>query len=241
MFGGEATIDLHGVPPERARAALAALSERFNAWHREWHAWEPGPLTELNAAIARGERSRPPASIRALVLRSQPLSIRSDGLFDPAIGGLMRLWGFHTSQFPIRSPLPTRAQIEAWRTRHPSIADVVVEGDVVWSHNPAVQLDFGGIARHRVPQQESHGSRDDEQDEGAQLAGGVALFVVEVEQRGDDREQDEDFIQVRHRDVADVRPHQVGLVPAHHHAGGAQHHAGPAQVGPGAAAEAAAT
>ena len=146
VFGGEATIDLQGVEPAQAQAALADLSQQFNAWHRDWHAWEPGALTELNAAIARGERSTPPASIRDLILRSQPLSIRSDGLFDPAVGGLMALWGFHTSDFPVTKPLPTRAEIDAWRARRPSIAEVVVEGDVVWSHNPAVQLDFGGIA-----------------------------------------------------------------------------------------------
>lgn len=146
VFGGEATIDLHGVEPAQAQAALADLSERFNAWHRDWHAWDPGALTELNAAIARGERSTPPASIRDLILRSQPLSIRSDGLFDPAVGGLMALWGFHTSDFPVTKPLPTQAEIDAWRAQRPSIAEVVVEGETVWSHNPAVQLDFGGIA-----------------------------------------------------------------------------------------------
>jgi thiamine biosynthesis lipoprotein len=146
VFGGEATIDLQGVPPPQAQAALAELSEVFNRWHRDWHAWEPGALTALNAAIARGEQSVPPASIRELILRSQPLSIRSDGLFDPAVGGLMALWGFHTSDFPVTTPLPTQARIDAWRAGRPSIADVVVEGDTVWSHNPAVQLDFGGIA-----------------------------------------------------------------------------------------------
>lgn len=146
VFGGEVTIDLAGATPQQAYDALAAVAERFNTLHRDWHAWEPGALTTLNAAFARGERSSPPASIRELIQRSQPLSIRSDGLFDPAIGGLMELWGFHTSEFPVAKPLPSRAQVDAWRAQRPRVTDVVVEGETVYSLNPAVQLDFGGIA-----------------------------------------------------------------------------------------------
>jgi FAD:protein FMN transferase len=156
VFGGEADIALAGVEPAQARVALDALGARFNQLNREWHAWEPGALTTLNASIARGERSTPPASIRDLILRSQPLSIRSDGLFDPAVGGLMRLWGFHTDAFPITQPLPSAAQIEAWRASRPSISDVVVDGEVVYSHNPAVQLDFGGIAEGVAAEEAAH-------------------------------------------------------------------------------------
>lgn len=145
-FGGQATIDVRAVPPERGAAALADVVARFETLNREWHAWEPGPLTELNAALARGERHRPPASLRDLILRSQPLSIRSDGVFDPAIGGLMRLWGFHSGDRPITSPVPGLDAIDAWRAGRPSIADVAVDGEDVYSVNPAVQLDFGGIA-----------------------------------------------------------------------------------------------
>jgi thiamine biosynthesis lipoprotein len=146
VFGGEATIELHGVPPEQGQAALTEVTEQLRILHRDWHAWEPGALTELNAAFARGERSQPPPSLRDLILRSQPLSIRSDGVFEPAVGALMKLWGFHTSDYPIATPLPTRAQIDEWRAGRPSIADVAVEGEFVYSHNPAVELDFGGIS-----------------------------------------------------------------------------------------------
>jgi thiamine biosynthesis lipoprotein len=67
-------------------------------------------------------------------------------LFDPSVGGLMRLWGFHTSEFPITSPAPSAAQIEIWRRSHPSFDDLQLDGAVLSSRNPAVQLDFGAIA-----------------------------------------------------------------------------------------------
>lgn len=146
IFGGEAEIKLHGADAAQTRAALDEIVERFSQMHRDWHAWEPGALTRLNAALARGESASAPPSIVDLIRRSQALSISSDGLFDPAVGGLLRLWGFHTSTFPITAPLPTREQLDAWRQARPSIADVVLVGDQVSSLNPEVQLDFGGIA-----------------------------------------------------------------------------------------------
>jgi thiamine biosynthesis lipoprotein len=145
VFGGQAEIELHASDAARARAALTEVSERFQAMDRDWHAFKPGALVDLNTALARGEAQPTPASIRDLIRRSQALSIRSDGLFDPAVGQLMQLWGFHTETFPIRSPLPTREEIDAWRATRASIADVVVEGERVSSRNRAVQLDFGGV------------------------------------------------------------------------------------------------
>ena len=47
------------------------------------------------------------------------------------------------------------------------------------------------------------------EDERAELARCVLLFIVLIEQRGDQAEQDEYFIQVRNRDMADVRTNQI--------------------------------
>jgi thiamine biosynthesis lipoprotein len=146
VFGSRTTIEIRAAAPERARAAVASLAQRFAEYDRDWHPWEPGALTEVNAALARGARTDAPASIRDLVRRSRALHARGDGLFDPAIGGLLALWGFHTSEFPVTSPLPDAAAIAAWRASRPSILDVEIEGERIWSRNPAVRLDFGAIA-----------------------------------------------------------------------------------------------
>jgi FAD:protein FMN transferase len=145
VFGGDATLEIHAPSAAQARTAGTAVAQRLAAFDRDWHAWRPGALTSLNAAIARGESSIPPASLRDLILRAQPLSARSDGLFDPAVGGLMQLWGFHTDTFPVATPAPSAAAIDAWRERRVSIADVRVDGEQVASANRAVQLDFGAI------------------------------------------------------------------------------------------------
>jgi len=147
VFGSEATLSIAGVPTAQARAAIAQVAARMAQRNREWHAWERSDLTRINAAFAAGRPAAAPASVQELIRLSQSLSMRSGGAFDPAIGGLIALWGFHTSDYPIRSAPPTPAQIAAWRDRQPQIGAVTVHRDgSVSSSNRAVQLDFGAIA-----------------------------------------------------------------------------------------------
>jgi thiamine biosynthesis lipoprotein len=146
VFGSEASIEIRGVPESQADGAAASVSERLAEFGRDWHAWEEGPLTRINSALARGESAPAPASIRDLLRRSTLLSRRSGGLFDPTVGGLLELWGFHTSEFPVRTPAPTSAQIAAWRTDQPRIDDIRLDQDRISSRNAKAQLDFGAIA-----------------------------------------------------------------------------------------------
>ena len=146
VFGTTAEIELRGAEPARAQAALAEASALLNQLHQEWHAWEPSDVTRINAAFAAGESAVAPPSVIDLVQRSVPLSDASEGLFDPAIGGLIEDWGFHTSSFPVQSPEPRSEQIARWRRERPSIHDIRIDGDRLASRNRRVQLDFGAIA-----------------------------------------------------------------------------------------------
>jgi thiamine biosynthesis lipoprotein len=146
VFGTLADVEIRGADAEASAAALAEISALLNQRQAEWHAWEPSDLTRINAALAAGESATAPPSILALVERSRPLAEASEGLFDPAVGGLVRAWGFHTSTFPVLTAPPSDAWLERWRETRPRLDQVVVDGDRISSTNPAVQLDFGAIA-----------------------------------------------------------------------------------------------
>jgi thiamine biosynthesis lipoprotein len=146
VFGTSADVELRGADPDRAQAALAEVSAQLNQRHREWHAWEPSDLTRINAAFAAGEPATAPESVIDLIERAKPLSDASEGLFDPAIGGLIRDWGFHTSTFPVQTPEPRADDLARWRQERPRIGDVDIAGDRLSSRNPRVQLDFGALA-----------------------------------------------------------------------------------------------
>lgn len=147
VFGTLVDVTLRGVPEAKAESAFAALGEDFQRMHRDWHPWQPGALTRLNTGLAKGECTPAPASIRTLIRRSTALERATDGLFNPAIGGLIELWGFHTSEFPIEGPPPGEAAIENLLAQRPSMADLEIRRDCVASRNPAVRLDFSGIAK----------------------------------------------------------------------------------------------
>ena len=146
VFGSTVEVEIRGHPEQGAQAAMAEVSALLAQREREWHGWNPSDVTRINAAFAAGEAVAAPASVVELVELSKPLSEASEGLFDPAVGGLVAAWGFHTSTYPVLTPAPSEDSLEQWRQHRPRISDVHVRGDRLQSDNPRVQLDFGAIA-----------------------------------------------------------------------------------------------
>ena len=147
VFGTIVEIKLWGASPEEAGQAFMEIQQMFQAMHRDWHAWEPGLLVNINKAFAEGRSATADEEIVEMIRRSQPLETSTGGRFNPAIGALIRLWGFHTSDYPIEGPPPSQAQIDEILDQHPSSNDIHINGLELSSDNPAVQLDFGGIAK----------------------------------------------------------------------------------------------
>lgn len=145
-------VNLWGVDEDLGARAVRVVEEELDRFHRQWHAWRPGPLAELNRRLAAGETVPVSSERLALLRRARDLSLRSGGLFDPAIGGLMRLWGFHNDD-PPNGPPPPAAAIRDFLARRPTMEDLVLEAAPdgasgrVRSTNPALQLDLGGFAK----------------------------------------------------------------------------------------------
>ncbi len=145
-FGTLVELTILGIDTEQARRAADQVEQDFNTYHQLWHAWHPGPLADLNAALARGDAFQPAPSIRALLQLAAPLAEHSGYRFDPAIGGLIARWGFHSDE-PPRGPPPDAAALQQWRDHKPSFADLTWQDDRISSRNPALQLDFGAFAK----------------------------------------------------------------------------------------------
>ena len=147
VFGTIVEIKLWGATAEQASDAFSELQKMFQGMHRDWHAWEPGRLTDINEAFEQGQSATADADIVEMIRRSQDLELATDGRFNPAIGALIRLWGFHTSDYPIVGPAPSESQINEILDLKPSSRDIRIDGLELYSQNPSVQLDFGGIAK----------------------------------------------------------------------------------------------
>lgn len=145
VFGTAVEISIYGEPEARAQVLGKRVMDEFNRLHHKYHAWQPSELTSLNDHIARGERYQGDAEMVYLLKSASELAERSGNTFNPAIGHLIRLWGFQSDRATARTPAP--ADIKRWVEANPRMSDLRYDGTVIWSVNPAVMLDFGGWAK----------------------------------------------------------------------------------------------
>lgn len=146
VFGTRVEVSVWGESADQAKRAMAAVLAEFDRLHRMLHAWQPSELTALNEAIARGERDIAVSPELTFILRdAAAIAARSDQLFNPAIGRLVGLWGFHSDEF--KPVLPDAVALEAAVKAQPRLSDLAIGSDRVSSTNRAVQLDLGGYAK----------------------------------------------------------------------------------------------
>jgi len=146
VFGTKVEITVRGEDTQKAKAATAQLEKDFQRMHKDWHAWKPGELSNLNAAIRAGHELKVSPFVLPLLIQAKRLERLSDGLFNPAIGALIGAWGFHADTRP-SGGLPDFNIIRALAAKHASMENIHIQGRVVSSDNAAVQLDFGGFAK----------------------------------------------------------------------------------------------
>lgn len=145
VFGTRVEVIVAGLPEAEARAAAAAVLREFDRLHRTYHAWQASELTRLNDAFAAGQSVEVSPEMAALLAEAQQLAIAGHYLFDPGIGGLVKLWGFHADEFVPRLPDPQA--LAKWQAEGPSLADVSVRNGHAQSRKRGVLLDFGGYLK----------------------------------------------------------------------------------------------
>ncbi|MRR50471.1 MAG: FAD:protein FMN transferase [Rhodocyclaceae bacterium] len=145
VFGTRVEVLVWGQGKETAETAIGEVLREFDRIHRTYHAWQPSDLQALNEAIAAGKPHKVSLELTALIRESATLSARGEHLFDPGVGSLVALWGFHSEEF--KPQLPDADKLAALQRAHPSIADLKLDGDIVSSRNRLVALDFGGYLK----------------------------------------------------------------------------------------------
>ncbi|MDX5334200.1 MAG: FAD:protein FMN transferase [Gammaproteobacteria bacterium] len=145
-FGTLVDITVYADSPEAAQAAIHAVDEDLRFMHENWNAWRPNTLGRVNLLLPTGEWFSSGPSLLPLIRQSIELSAQSEGLFNPAIGKLIGLWGFQ-SDSPPEGPPPDEGQIELLLEQAPRMSDIEIDGIRIRSSNPAVRLDFGAFAK----------------------------------------------------------------------------------------------
>lgn len=146
VFGTLVEFILYGVDKPNGDKAIATISSGFTQRHKDWHAWRKGKLFDLNKAIANGYPLKVDAQMEKVLTQARDFERLSRGLFNPAIGRLIALWGFHQDDKP-NGPPPDKEQIADLVKAHPSMEDIVINRHLAVPHNKTAQLDFGGFAK----------------------------------------------------------------------------------------------
>lgn len=147
VFGTLVDVSIYGEPEPRARELSGHVLEEFQGLHNRLHAWQTGSdLNQLNQAFAENSKPVPvSAELAQIINNATALSLQSNGLFNPAIGGLIKAWGFQRDEFtPVKID---QAAIAKLTRADPKMTDIVVQQNMAYSKNPAVKLDLGGYAK----------------------------------------------------------------------------------------------
>jgi thiamine biosynthesis lipoprotein len=152
VFGTLVDISIYGESDERARILANNVLQDFQNLHNRLHAWKPiavgkpSELEQLNIAFKQGDK---PISINKdlanMLTDATALSVKSKGLFNPAIGHLIGAWGFQRDEFSAVNI--DHNKIKSLVKTDPNMTDIVLKNNAVYSTNQAVKLDLGGYAK----------------------------------------------------------------------------------------------
>jgi FAD:protein FMN transferase len=134
-----------GVPRAEAEAAAREVEALFHELHHEWDPWGDGALGRLNQALAAGETAAPDEDLAALLAEAAALTSATSGRFDPAIGSLVRLWGFSSEEARPEAP-PPAAEIAA-RLADTAPLPELLRPDGRVGGPPGARIDLGGFLK----------------------------------------------------------------------------------------------
>ncbi len=151
VFGTMVDITIAGEEKNRARALANHILQDFQHLHQRLHAWkpvsahQPSELQLINQAFYEKKTLNVSPDIVNMLEEVTTLSIKSDGLFNPAIGQLIQAWGFQRDEF---SALQVdEKNIQNIVKNNPQMTDILIKNQQVESKNTAVNLDLGGYAK----------------------------------------------------------------------------------------------
>ena len=133
-------------PPDNADAALHDAEQALLDAERRWRAWGDGELAALNRELADKGRAAASPELLAGIREARRLAEASGNRFNPAIGRLVELWGFHEEERPAGGP-PLPAEINDLIAPPLDPAAIEISANGIRTDDPRTWLDMGAFAK----------------------------------------------------------------------------------------------
>ena len=147
IFGTLIDIKIYGESKVIAENVSNEIFNEFHRLHKLLHPWEKSLITDINNAISKKQ----PIPINNdevinILKNTQYLEKKTKNLFNPSIGKLITLWGFH-SDFYDNEVIPNQEKILKLVSSNPSMRSIEIVNGILKSNNENVQIDLGGYAK----------------------------------------------------------------------------------------------
>jgi len=146
VLGTIVNITIYGESEEKSQKVFHDLLTDFKYMQAAWNPWKKGSLARVNKLLAEDEPFAVGPAVKKLIEQSSVLSEKSEGLFNPAIGGLVKLWRFHQDEMP-QGPPPKKEEIDRWLLQKDSMNNLRLDDLMLSTTNKNLKLDFGAFAK----------------------------------------------------------------------------------------------
>jgi len=146
VMGTIVNVSIAGEDQKTFDKVFHDLLTDFKYMQAAWNPWKKGSLARINQLLPMQASFSIGPALKEILERSTELEESSQGLFNPAIGKLVKLWQFHEDEMP-EGPPPSAEQIQKILSAKPDVDNLTLDGLSLKSSNPEVILDFGGFAK----------------------------------------------------------------------------------------------
>ncbi len=146
VFGTIVDVTFYGDKSMQTTEAFQSLRQDFKLLHKAWDPWGNMAMGRANRLIKTTKWFSYNPTTHKLLVDGKTISRQSNGLFNPTIGQLTKLWGFSQNE-PILTKPPQKNKITALLQQAPSMKNISFDGIRVRSSNPNIVFDFGAMAK----------------------------------------------------------------------------------------------
>lgn len=145
-FGTLVEIKIYSTDKSRADRAMNDVERDFRYMTATWDPWRRNAMTRVNNLLQTTEWFSVAPSVYPLIKKAIPIARKSEHLFNPAIGKMIKLWEFNKDERSVPAP-PDAAAVRKLVNQNPTLDDIETRGITIRSRNPAIHLDFGAFAK----------------------------------------------------------------------------------------------